>query len=454
VDRAELLEQQAARTTPDAAELAARRGAIGSMSLEVLEERWAKLGKPNEVRVEGEHQRQVEARKKAGEHVTTLQQTSALAEQAVMNAEQQVQQATQLAQSAQAVIGDAKPEELGRAIDLELVQSGERAASVKSAISALDAERNERRARGKQAVEAARSALEVKKQARVSAQQSADAARESLNRKQGELGGREEQFARLDRRAAADQVGLAEAALAALPGSPLATQADVDRAADELAGVERELSEAAEEFFKAEGALTKVGGAQLREQLSEAQDGLKAARAREREVETDALAWKLLREKLKAAEDGEAAHLGRALGEPVGKRFAELTGGRYSKLEFDPLLSASGLEVAGVSGSDDVISALSIGTRDQLATLVRLTIANQLKSAIVLDDHLVQTDLTRLAWFREMLLKTALNTQVVVFTCRALDYLHPDEMLNSEVSLNLAAGSIRAIRLSGVVQRW
>jgi uncharacterized protein YhaN len=157
---------------------------------------------------------------------------------------------------------------------------------------------------------------------------------------------------------------------------------------------------------------------------------------------------------LKAAEDGEAAHLGRALGEPVGRRFAELTGGRYGKLEFDPLLSASGLDVAGVSGNDDVISALSVGTRDQLATLVRLTIANQLKSAIVLDDHLVQTDATRLAWFREILLKTALETQVLVFTCRAPDYLLAAELRRSTRSGASSLGSIHVVDLKPLVLRW
>jgi len=39
----------------------------------------------------------------------------------------------------------------------------------------------------------------------------------------------------------------------------------------------------------------------------------------------------------------------------------------------------------------------------QLATLIRLTVAEQLKSAIILDDHLVHTDPKRLAWFRDVL---------------------------------------------------
>jgi hypothetical protein len=56
---------------------------------------------------------------------------------------------------------------------------------------------------------------------------------------------------------------------------------------------------------------------------------------------------------------------------------------------------------------DSVLEVLSVGTREQLATLLRLAIAEQLRSAIVLDDHLVQTDATRLAWFRQTLRSAA-----------------------------------------------
>lgn len=69
------------------------------------------------------------------------------------------------------------------------------------------------------------------------------------------------------------------------------------------------------------------------------------------------------------------------------------------------------------------MAALSVGTRDPLAALIRLTIAGHLRSAVVLDDHLVHSDLARLQWFREALQKTAVNAQVIVLTCRAEDYV-------------------------------
>jgi uncharacterized protein YhaN len=108
---------------------------------------------------------------------------------------------------------------------------------------------------------------------------------------------------------------------------------------------------------------------------------------------------------------------------PVTSRFAELTKGRYPQVQFEPSLRAGAIQVQGVLDAPDVLGGLSVGTRDHLATLVRLAIALQLKSAIVLDDHLVHTDLGRLAWFRDALHEAAKETQVLVLTCRPFDYV-------------------------------
>jgi hypothetical protein len=417
-----------------------------------LEERWVKLGKSSESSAEVEHERQIENRKKVLERVTKLEQANALADQEIKRAEQQAELSSQQADSARQAIGDAKPE----LIELEWTEAGKQREAALAALAALETEHTDKRARADRAVHTAQSALDAKKAACVTAQQALAVERETLNKKQGELSAREQQLARQDRVAAVAQVERCAAAVAALPAvQPMATDQDVEQAGVEVARAERALEEAAQEFYKAEGALSKAGGAQVREQLQQARDGLKSARARERELETDAEAWKLLREKLKLAEDSEATHLGRALGEPVGRRFAELTRNRYTSLEFAPLLSAAGLQPAGVAVESDVLAALSVGTRDQLATLVRLTIANQLKSSIILDDHLVQTDPARLAWFRDILLKTALETQVVVLTCRPSDYLAPEELpLTAALSRDLAGGTIRAVNLNGIIKRW
>ena len=168
------------------------------------------------------------------------------------------------------------------------------------------------------------------------------------------------------------------------------------------------------------------------------------AKAREHHLEVDAAAWKLLVEAVREAEKEDSSSLGSALAVPVASRFAELTKGRYAAVKFAPSLQATSVGLAGAEASSHgVLEALSVGTRDHLATLVRLAIALQLKSAIVLDDHLVHTDLGRLSWFRDALASVAAQTQVIVLTCRPLDY----------VPTGQSTEATRLIDLSKVIDR-
>ena len=68
---------------------------------------------------------------------------------------------------------------------------------------------------------------------------------------------------------------------------------------------------------------------------------------------------------------------------------------------------------------------------------------------IVLDDQLVQSDETRMDWFRALLNEKARCFQIVVFTCRPDDYLAPNAMAanGSTVHADSDDGFIRAIDL-------
>jgi uncharacterized protein YhaN len=221
-----------------------------------------------------------------------------------------------------------------------------------------------------------------------------------------------------------------------------------------LTRARRALDEQLKELHTNEGALTRVGGAQLQDRMQQEQEALETALTRERQLKTDADAWRLLRDALKEAETEESHHLGVAIGRPVSDKLRELTGGRYGELSFDQHMKAMRLKATGATPDANVLEALSVGTRNQLATLLRVTIACQLKSAIILDDHLVHTDPTRLGWFRDMLRKSALDTQVLVFTCRPEDYLDHSELPTSEPHQDLAGGTVRAIDLTRVLRRW
>ncbi|MBK7859958.1 MAG: hypothetical protein IPJ65_15300 [Archangiaceae bacterium] len=217
-----------------------------------------------------------------------------------------------------------------------------------------------------------------------------------------------------------------------------------------LLQVQAQLDEVTADFNKADGALTSLAGPMARERQAQLDEALAAARVRERELLTDADSWRLLRDALREAESTESAHLGKALAGPVAARFSALTHGRYRAITLSPDLSTEAVEVPGVEGAE-VLAALSEGTRDQLATLVRLAIASQLGSALVLDDQLVHTDLARLDWFGQVLREVAAQTQVLVVTCRPLDYLAPEQLPAQQPSLD--SPGARAIDLSRLIER-
>jgi uncharacterized protein YhaN len=84
---------------------------------------------------------------------------------------------------------------------------------------------------------------------------------------------------------------------------------------------------------------------------------------------------------------------------------------------------------------------VSVGTREQLATLLRLAIAGYLQTAVVLDDQLVHSDTGRLEWFKRCLRESARNHdhQVIVFTCRPGDYLASDGTDDGVTAIDLTA---------------
>lgn len=175
---------------------------------------------------------------------------------------------------------------------------------------------------------------------------------------------------------------------------------------------------------QAEGALEQVGGQYIEEQDAQAREAVEAITEREHQIDADYGAWNLLRETLMEAETEDAVHLGNALVGPVSERMSALTGGRYGELDIGPQLQTEGIEFGGERRDH---ASLSLGTQEQLATLLRLSIAEALDSFIVMDDQLTQSDPERMEAIRDMLRTAARNIQVIVFTCRPDDYLTEGE---------------------------
>jgi uncharacterized protein YhaN len=107
--------------------------------------------------------------------------------------------------------------------------------------------------------------------------------------------------------------------------------------------------------------------------------------------------------------------------------FLEFTGTRYAHVNLDPGLR---VQTIATMGNDRELASLSVGTRDQLATILRLALAAHLKSVLLLDDQLTHSDPQRLDWFRSKLRASVQNHdhQIIVITCRPLDYLRAEEM--------------------------
>jgi len=129
-----------------------------------------------------------------------------------------------------------------------------------------------------------------------------------------------------------------------------------------------------------------------------------------------------------------------------------LTRRRYDTVQLTAQLAAEGIMVSGAVRPTEQIS---VGTREQLSTLYRLSLAEYLGSTIVLDDQLVQSDDSRMDWFRALLAEKARNFQILVFTCRPGDYLAKGALVpeGTAVHADTDGGFVRAVDLSRALHR-
>jgi uncharacterized protein YhaN len=203
---------------------------------------------------------------------------------------------------------------------------------------------------------------------------------------------------------------------------------------------------------RAHGALEQVGGAVARERLRDATEAFELAERQEREIEAEYEAWRLLLDQMKEADAAQASNLGQVLVPAIAGRFQELTRRRYETVQLTAQLATEGIVI---SGTLRTATQISVGTREQLSTLYRLSLAEYLRTVIVLDDQLVQSDDNRMDWFRALLAEKAHSFQIVVFTCRPGDYLLASELVpqGSAVHADTDDGFIRAVDLGRALRR-
>ena len=258
----------------------------------------------------------------------------------------------------------------------------------------------------------------------------------------------------------AEDMAVAEARLheaiashAALPAPERAVSDDeVSAARNAAAALRLDLETIEHQILRAHGALEQVGGAVARERLRDATDAFVLATRQEREIEAEYEAWKLLLEQMKEADAAQASNLGQALGPAIAGRFQDLTRKRYEIVQLNAQLATEGIIVSGAVRPTD---QFSVGTREQLSTLYRLSLAEYLGSTIVLDDQLVQSDDNRMDWFRALLAEKARNFQILVFTCRPSDYLAKGALVpkGSATHADSDGGFVRAVDLGRALRR-
>lgn len=218
------------------------------------------------------------------------------------------------------------------------------------------------------------------------------------------------------------------------------------------AGVKLEIEGVERDIQRAHGALEQVGGAVARERLRDATEAFEQAERQEREIEAEYEAWRLLLDQMKESDAAQASNLGQALVPAIAGRFQELTQRRYETVQLTAQLATEGIMV---SSALRPAAQISVGTREQLATLYRLSLAEYLRTTLVLDDQLVQSDDNRMDWFRALLTEKARSFQIVVLTCRPGDYLPANALVpkGSAVHADTDGGFIRAVDIGRALRR-
>jgi chromosome segregation ATPase len=422
------------------ARVAEREAALRDGDRVALEEQLRAIGDRLDLELEEARQTLASAEKTAGQHEVQLASlgTTLQADRATLAQRRSELAARRAALGADPGVqleeGDRRVEELQAARR----QSQQRVAELTTDVDAAAGKARDEVERISSLAETARRETE-QKAARVQELESGlagERARLEERRKQTDPAGRQ---------TCRQRVAELEAKLAELAGG-IVSETEIAVLRDEHETLQKEAASAESALLKATGGLQTVGGVVVKEQEKECEDALEIAERRQKDLELDYDAWQLLVDTLKQAERDEASHLGRAVVEPVSQRFKALTGGRYGKLEMGPSLETQGITAAGKRRD---VSALSVGTKEQLATILRLSLADSLKTCLILDDQLAQSDDERLRWVRNVLCDCASRFQIIVLTCRPEAYLEEVEGKVSEVDLTSV---IRRFGLPGTSQ--
>ncbi|EHK67059.1 AAA family ATPase [Achromobacter arsenitoxydans] len=187
---------------------------------------------------------------------------------------------------------------------------------------------------------------------------------------------------------------------------------------EKSAAIEREAQHKRHgDILQLQGKLDQAGAQGLGERLSEAQAACERLQRRRDEFAQRAAALDLLQQLLAdrraAATQRLQAPLARRLNHYLALLFPD------AALRLDDALLPTALRRGG---GEDLLAALSFGTREQLGILARFAYADLLREAgrptlLLLDDALVHTDDARRDFMKRALFDAATRHQILMFTC-------------------------------------
>jgi DNA repair exonuclease SbcCD ATPase subunit len=210
--------------------------------------------------------------------------------------------------------------------------------------------------------------------------------------------------------------------------TPEAARRETDQAERRLAQLEEEGRKLDRDAEALTAELRGAGGRGIGDQKADMQGRLELAERRYQRLRAEADAWRLLHDTIDAVDRARQD----ALVEPLERRvipyLRQLMGDAELGLRADSLQ----LDRLKRGQTDEPFRSLSVGTREQLAVLVRLAMGDLLAETqgeappLILDDALVYADAVRLARMKTILEAAAERQQIIILTCRKEDYLGLD----------------------------
>jgi uncharacterized protein YhaN len=210
--------------------------------------------------------------------------------------------------------------------------------------------------------------------------------------------------------------------------APEAAKVEAEQAARRLAQLEEEARDFDRKTDRLEAEIRGAGGRGISERKASLAGELELAQRRHAHLLAEAEAWRLLDTTLTTIDRARQDALVAPLEGRMRPYLHQLLGD--AALGFEPeKLQLDRLERAGTS---EPFGQLSVGTREQLAVIVRLAIGDLLAETtgesppLILDDALVYADALRLARMKAILEAAAQRQQIIILTCRKEDYLGLD----------------------------